>query len=356
MTKLRSYLMVTALIYSGLTVAVDTGPLLISELPPGQVYSESELAAFEKGVDLKLKGRESSGLEKDYQTYSAVLSINPEKVTPEQKDYLLKLTEHKSLAYKAHPEGPVAVPVFNIRALAEYKIFQYEVAAQAEKMKELIANDHQLFVKESLNNKAQLQAARKALNDSLPISDAVLNNMVMSYKANNSSSSAMLLSELVQLTGNKQAVYALLDFEGEHWQKSQILNNLSQYLTAQEQEAVLHNLIHQKGELSSQAVLHYARLPATVSKPDLLYGLLSDQYLGASSAAALARSAQKPLDVRWLKHNIQRHSESRVTVANSLLALKLAGDVESKYILRELLESDEIKFDDMKAEVLAWLK
>ncbi|WP_223671153.1 hypothetical protein [Kangiella shandongensis] len=356
MKKLKRLFLVFGITFSSFIHAVEKGPLLISELPPNQIYTQQQLADFEKHTDADLKGQEITGLEKDYQLYKKVVSIRPDSLTDEQRDYLLNLTEHKPRAYKVHAEGPVAIPVYNIKVLAEYKLFKNKVAVEASKMQPLLVTNTQQFVKQSTTGSLQRLAARKAVKDSQPINESTLRQLIDAYKADGSNGSVIALNDLAELTGNKQAAMAVLKADEAHWLKRQILNNLNQYFSAQEQRTLLKELIEQKTELSSQALFAYSQLPASAYDEDLLYGLLADEVLGASSAAAIANSSHGAIDFNRLLQNIKNNSNSRTMVANSLLLLRLSGDPEAKGVLRDIVAADYIKFADIKEEVATWLE
>lgn len=354
MKQLQHVLFVFVVTFPGLTYAVGKGPLLISELPPNQVYTEQQLTDFEKHPGTEFKGRELSGLEKDYQLYQKALGIAPENLTHEQRDFLRNLTAHKPRAYKAHAEGPVAIPVYNIKALAEHKLFKYKVAVEASKMETLFSSNIQQFVQQSTLNSTQVAAARKVIQDALSIAEVTQMQLIDAYKVDNSNYSVVMLSELAEVTGNKDAVLAVLKKDTSDWQKNQLLNGLNQYFSAQEQQVLLQEIIEQKNKLSSQALLIYAKLPATVLDESFLYELLSDEVLGASSAAAI--SNLPGLDFNWLVDNIKNHSKSRTAVANSLLVLRLSSNPEAKRVLHDIVAADYIQFADIKAEVATWIE
>ena len=332
------------------------GPLLITDLPPNQVYSQQQLIQFEQKInsDEQLKGN-LNGLEKDYLLYQQLLNIDPDNVTEQQRELIFNSVQHKPGAYRSHEEGPVAMPVYDVRSLAGSKLLEYQVSLQKPEVEDLLNTNVSKFVEKTASDYFSYWAGKSILRkaDSLP--ESVINQLINGYSSNSSYFSHSMLYQVMKMSGKKEAVMAVLEKSELYFQKHNLLQNLSEYVSVQEQEKILREVIVQNNRLSSQALLNYAKLPESVKKTELFYELLSDPKLGSSSAAVLAESLKNGSNHQRIVSMVKSNQGSRDTIANSLLALWLSDTRAAKAALRELLQGEHIPFEDMQAEVELWL-
>ena len=347
---------IIGLVISAETSAVEIGPTLISEVPPNQLYNESDILAIKDSAVKEFKSGGQNSLTKEYVLYQEINSIDPQSLTTEQLSFLKSNTKHQTEAFKRHPEGPIAVPVFDIASLARYKLFLHQVELEKEQLNPIFNSSLDTFAQKSLESPATIQASKALLAESNDLSLLDTELLINSYKTANHDDALPLLFALVEQKHSLEAAKAVLQSSFQSPLKHQLLSNLDKYFSAEQRETLLREHISAKSKLSSQALAEYGKLPQSVIKTELLYANLSDPSLGASSAFALANVLKKSSDVSILKSHLQHKKKSRLHTANTLLALKLADTAASRQLLQEALEQDYVQFDDMKAEVKTWLK
>lgn len=347
------------------TQAVEKGPLLISEVPSGQVYSDSDITAL-KNQDIEAyKGSSSNSLAKEYLLYTKVKATAVSNLSDAELSFLNQASEHKATAFQRHPEGPIAVPVFDVASLAKHKLFMADVNRQYKKLLPLLHSDPASFAEMSTKTPAHTQAAKQLLErtasekngavSSGAITSTVTNLLVDNYRNSDSQSSLVFLKALVETTHNYTAAEAVLTSKHKSPLKHQLLESLDGYFSDSEQEALLKQLITDKSELASQALIKYGQLPVSTLDADILYRTLSDPKLGASSALSIARLFESSPDYAQVMEHLKANQKSRVATANSLLVLKLTNSAGSKAALQDILNKDYIQFEDMKVEVSSWL-
>lgn len=335
--------------------ASEGGPLLISEVPSNQVYSEERIADVKSQDLAALKGYPEDSLVNEYLLLNKVSDLNPEALSEGDISFLKQVANHKVTAYKQHPEGPIAVPIFDIASLAQHKLLLWKVHSKKLEFDSLLQSNLDLFATMSTENNINVQAAKGSLQDSPALSVASVDLLVNNYSQHEAANSLVLLEALVEKSGSYKAAEVLLNSPHNSPLKHQLLSRLEQYFSEHEQEALLKEQISNKSNLASQAIIEYAKLPSGVLEVDVLYANLSDKTLGASSAFALSRVLNASSDYSKVVDFLKQHRSSRYAVANCLLALKLANTDDSKAQLRDILEQDYIQFEDIKAEVNSWL-
>ncbi|AKE51656.1 hypothetical protein [Kangiella geojedonensis] len=345
--------------------AVERGPLLMSEVPSDQVYSESDITAI-KSQDIEAhKSTATNSLAQEYQLYIKVKAMAVRGLSDEEISFLNQASRHKATAFQRHPEGPIAVPVFDVASLAKHKLFMADVYHQQKELSPLLNADPASFARMSTATPANTQAAKLLLEGSVPkadgevssasISSTMTNLLVDQYKHIDSESSLVLLKALVEATHNYSAAEALLTSKQKSPLKHHFLENLGNYFSEREQEVLLKQLIANESELASQALIKYGQLPLSILDADLLYTKLADPKLGASSALSIARLLETSPDYARVINHVKAHQKSRAATANSLLVLKLADTAESKAALQDILDKGYLQFEDMKVEVYTWL-
>lgn len=342
-------------LYCSRSSASEGGPLLISEVPSNQVYSEERIADVKNQSLAALKSYPEDSLVNEYLLFNEVSDINPEALSESDIKFLKQVANHKVTAYKQHPEGPIAVPIFDIASLAQHKLLLGEVHSKKLEFDSLLQSNPELFATMSTENNINVQAAKGSLQDSPALQMATVDLLVNSYSHHEGANGLMLLEALVEKSGSHKAAEVLLNSPHNTPLKHQLLSRLEQYFSEHEQEALLKEQISNKSNLASQALIEYAKLPSGVLELDVLYSNLSDKTLGASSAFALSRILKVSSDYSKVVDFLKQHRSSRYAVANCLLALKLTNTPDSKSQLRDILEQDYIQFEDIKAEVSTWL-
>ncbi|ACV27189.1 hypothetical protein [Kangiella koreensis] len=335
--------------------AAETGPLLISEVPSNQVYTEERIAQVKGQSDAVLKRGGEDSLVNEYLLFKKISGMNSEQLSEHDINFLKQATIHKVTAYKQHPEGPIAVPIFDISSLAQHKLFMSEVHSKKPELVTLLQTQPILFAEISTNNSVNLQAAKSALQEATSLSMPTADLLVDSYKTHANPNSLQLLESIVDTNGSYKAAEALLSSPHKSHLKHQLLSRLGQYFSEHEREALLKEQILNRTELAPQALIEYGKLPQTVLDRSILYSYLADETLGSSSAFALSELIRESSDYSNIVDFLRQHGSSRYAVANCLLALKLANTRDSKAHLRDILEQDYIQFEDIKAEVNSWL-
>lgn len=347
---------VIGLVISAEANTVEIGPTLISEVPPNQLYNENDILAIKDSAAKEFKNSGQNSLIKEYSLYQKINLLDPVNLTSAQLSFLKSNIKHQTEAFKRHPEGPIAVPVFDIASLAKYKLFLHHVEQEKIKLKPFFNSNLAIFAQKSLDSPASVQASKALLAESNDLSLLDTEQLINSYKVANHKAALPLLLTLVQQKRSLEAAKAILHSSFQSPLKHQLLRNLDKYFRAEQRETLLREHISAKSKLSSQALAEYGKLPQSVIKIELLYTNLSDPSLGASSAFALAKVLKESSDISVLKSHLQYQKNSRLGMANTLLALKLMDTSASKQLLQEALEQDYVQFDDMKAEVKTWLK
>jgi len=335
--------------------AAETGPLLISEVPSNQVYTEERIAQVKGQSVAVLKGGAEDSLVNEYLLFKKVSEMNPEQLTQHEVNFLKQATIHKVTAFKRHPEGPIAVPIFDISSLARHKLFMSEVYSKKLEFVTLLQTQPVLFAEISTDNLVNLQAAKSALQEVTFLSIPTVDLLVDSYKTDANPNSLQLLESIVEINGSYKATEALLNSPHKSRLKHQLLSRLGKYFSEHEQEVLLKEQILNRTELAPQALVEYGKLPQTVLDRSFIYSYLADETLGSSSAFALSELIRESSDYSTIVDFLRQHRSSRYAVANCLLALKLANTRDSKAQLKDILEQDYIQFEDIKAEVITWL-
>lgn len=337
------------------TNAASAGPLLISEVPFNQVFTENEIITVKSQDISSLKSQPENALVSDYIYFLTVSEVRPELATQADIDFLQRAASFKPTAYREHPEGPIAVPIFDTASLAKHKLLQIDAYAKKSEFSYLLQANPERFVLLSTSNRVNVNAAKIALQETVSLTPAITDVLIDKYSSRGGQESLVLLNVLVDTQKSFKAAEALLDSDLKSPLKHQLLRALPKHFTDRQQEMLLEQLIKQRSDLASQAIIQYSRLPSNIISTDLFYTNLSDEKLGASSAYALSRVINRDGDYSKLIDYIKNNRSSRLAVANGVLALKFANTGESKGYLKELLENDEILFEDMKAEVAIWL-
>jgi hypothetical protein len=223
------------------------------------------------------------------------------------------------------------------------------------KLEKLLNTNITGFVEMSTSEPFNNWAAKAVLQKANSLPESVITQLIDGYSSSQSYFSHSMLYEVMKVSGKKEAVMAVLDKSDLYFQKHSLLEDLNKYVSAQEQEKILREIILKKDRLSSQALLKYAALPQSVKQSELFYELLSDPKLGSSSASVLAESFKSGSNHQRIVSMIKSNQDSRNIVANGLLALWLSENSTAKATLRELLEGKHIPFEDMRAEVELWL-
>ncbi|WP_417446083.1 hypothetical protein [Kangiella sp.] len=343
------------LTYGSSLSAYEGAPLLISEVPHNQVYTEEHIAQVKKLSVAALKGGAEDSLVNEYLLFKKVSDLNSEELSQDDINFLKQATIHKVTAYKQHPEGPIAIPIFDISSLARHKLFMNEVHSKKPELASLLQTNSVLFAEASTKSLVNLHAAKSLLQNSPSLPISTIDLLVANYKVHDSPDSLKLLEVLVENSGSYKAAQALLNSPYNSPVKHQLLIRLGQYFSDHEREALLKELISNRTALAPQALIEYGKLPQSVLNRDILYSHLSDETLGASSAFALSQFIKDNSDYSSIVDFLRQHPASRYAVANCLLALKLANTPESKALLRDILEQGYIQFEDIKAEVGTWL-
>ncbi len=354
-SKATAFFFALGLIYGSNLSANEGGPLLISEVPSSQVYTEERIKQVKELSDAALKGGAEDSLVNEYLLFKKVSDLNPEELSQDDINFLKQATIHKVTAYKQHPEGPIAVPIFDISSLAQHKLFMNEVHSKKSEFTTLLQTNPVLFAEASTNNFVNLQAAKSTLQNSPSLPILTVDLLVANYKDHDNPDSLKLLETLVVTSRSYKAAEALLNSQHKSASKHQLLRALDQYFSEHEREALLKELISNRSGLAAQAIIEYGKLPQSVLDRDVLYSHLSDETLGSSSAFALSKLMKDHSDYSTIVEFLRQHQTSRYAVANCLLALKLANTPDSKTQLRDILEQGYIQFEDIKAEVNTWL-
>lgn len=337
------------------TIASAGGPLLISEVPTNQVFTENEIITIKSQHLSSLKSQPTNALISDYIYFLNVSKIEPEIATQAERDILQRAASYKPNAYREHSEGPIAVPIFDIASLAKHKLMQMDAYAKKSEFLSLLQANPDRFATLSTSNGVNLHSAKMALHDAEDLSPTITETLIEKYSSLGGHESLVLLNVLVDTQKSYEAAEALFDSDLKSPLKHQLLRALPKHFTDSQQEMLLERLIKKRSELASQAIIQYSRLPSNSINTDLFYSYLSDGKLGASSAYALSRVINRDGDYSKLIDYLTSNRSSRLAVANGILALKFVDTPESKGYLKELLENDEILFEDMKAEVALWL-
>lgn len=345
----------------GLTVwsssdAVEAGPLLISEVPAGQVYTEAHIEQIKKHDVSVLKANSGDALVDEYLFYKKVFDLDASSLSEEQRRFLEQSSQHKTKVYKRHPEGPIAVPIFDIPSLAKHKLFLNDAFIKKQELVNLLSTNAIQFAQSSFSTPAHTEAAKLVLHESEgSLSPVTIDVLVKNYQHSANPSSLTLLKALMESSQSYSAAAALLSSEYDSPLKHQALGQLGQYFSSAEHEKLLREEALNQPKLASQALIEYGKLPSSVLRMELLYSKLADDKLGASSALALSRVLKQSSDYSAVVDNLKQQGASRHLVANSLLTLKLANTADSRAVLQTILDNDDIQFDDMKAEVTTWL-
>ena len=338
------------------TIAAERGPLLISEVPSNQVFTEDEIRTVKSKDISSLKSQPTNALVSDYIYFLTVSEVKPEVATQAERDILQRAASYKPNAYREHSEGPIAVPIFDIASLAKHKLMQMDAYAKKSEFLSLLQANPDRFATLSTSNGVNLHSAKMALHDAEGLSPTITDTLIEKYSSLGGDESLALLNVLVDTQKSYEAAEALFDSDLKSPLKHQLLRALPKHFTDSQQKMLLERLIKKRSELASQAIIQYSRLPSNSINTDLFYSYLSDGKLGASSAYALSRVINRDGDYSKLIDYLKSNRSSRLAVANGILALKFVDTPESKGYLKELLENDEILFEDMKAEVALWLK
>ncbi|RDX37659.1 hypothetical protein DZA50_01675 [Kangiella sp. HD9-110m-PIT-SAG07] len=348
-------LLVLGMSSSDKVFAVERGPLLISEVPTHQMYSEEDINDIKLQEVISHKGNEQNTLEKEYSLFQKIKNINSNSLSPDQVEFLKTASKHQATAYTQHPEGPIAVQIFDVASLAKHKLFLHDVELQKSTLEPFWDSNPSLFVKKSLESSVNAQAAKALLNEKGELSSVNVELLVDAYSSTDNIKGHSLLQQLVAKTSSMKAAQALLNSSHKSPIKHQLLSSLEKYFSEIDQETLLREQVTTKSELTSQALIEYGKLPLSVIKIDILYSKLSDAEVGASSAFALSKILKVSSDYSQLLNNLKEKKNSRIETANSLLALKMANSPDANHVLRKVLENDYIQFDDIKAEVTTWL-
>lgn len=353
--KATMLFLVLGLTYWSNVSAIENGPLLISEIPSDRLYSEERIADVKSQSEAALKSDSEDFLVNEYLLFKKVGDVNPEALSQKDIDFLKQVAIHKPTAYKQHPEGPIAVPIFDISSLAQHKLLLNDIHLKQPEFIELLQTNPAHFTKLSLENSVNVQAAKASLKVPELLSIATETLLVDNYKQHENPNSLVLLEVLAETGRNYKAAEALLNSQHRSPLKHQLLSRLDQYFSEHQQESLLKDQIFKKSDLASQALIEYGKLPQSVMDVDILYANLADKRLGSSSAFALSKVIRDSSDYSTIANYIKQHGSSRHAVANCLLALKLANTGDSKAQLRNILEQGDIQFEDIKAEVSSWI-
>lgn len=337
------------------SIAAEGGPLLISEVPANQVFTDNEIIAVKRQDISSLKSQPTNALVSDYLYFLSASEIKPEQAKQTDLELLRSAALYKPSAYQEHPEGPIAVPIFDVASLAKHKLLQIEVYAKRSEFLSLLQASPERFASLSTSNRVNLHAAKIVLQDTVSIAPAVIDILIDTYSSQDGQEGLVLLSVLVDTQKSYKAAEALFDSNLKSPHKHQLLRSLSRHFSDSQQKMLLEQLIKRRSELASQAIIEYSRLPLSMINSELFYTYLSDENLGASSAYALSRFINREGDYSKLINYLTSNRSSRHAVANGILALKFVNTTESRAYLKQFMESDAMLFEDMKAEVATWL-
>ncbi|GAA4356865.1 hypothetical protein GCM10023151_05250 [Kangiella marina] len=346
--------------------SVEKGPLLLSEVPSSQLYTDRQVAQvksgdeqWQKGHELNLTGK--SFLEKDYLLYQKVQQTSLESVAQSDLDFLREASKHKPLAYQKHPEGPIATPVFDVASLASHKLFLHDVNTQKQQLSSQLSTSPELFVRQSMGSAVDTEAARQLLITHSQLTPTTTHLLVKGYReaievGDGAQQSLLLLKTIAEEASDFEAAQAVLNASIRSPHKHQLLTQLHRFFSDAEQEALLSEQINGKTDLASQAIIQYGQLASSVRNNHVLYSNLSDAALGASSALAISRVNKTHPDYSVIVNNLKHNKSSRTFTANNLLVLKLTDNSESRAVLKDILDKGYIQYSDMRAEVASWLQ
>lgn len=336
--------------------AVESGPLLISDVPAGQVYTDAHIERIKNRDLAALKSGAGDPLVDEYLLTRKIYNLDAESLSQDEVEFLQQASKHQALAYKQHPEGPIAVPIFDVSSLAKHKLFLRGIYLKKPELLKVLNTNVAQFAQSSLLTPTHTEAAKLVLNQSRGhLSPVTIDVLVDGYKHNMNSASLALLRTLVESYKSYSAAAALLSSEYDSPLKHQVMSQLRQHFSATEREKLLREYALNQPKLASQALIEYGKLPLNVLKMEVLYSKLSDNKLGSSSALALSRLLKQSSDYSAVVDHLKQKASSRHAVANGLLTLKLVDTPDSRALLKTTLENDSIQFDDIKAEVTTWV-